>query len=460
MPANKSLIKAALLFICTNQQAKQGRMVRFWAKNNFAVSLSLEEELKFAEAIREILKHPLVLENFSVKEIENQVQDIISRTMQLPRLQRKANIESEIIRLFASLSRQIKDYQFIIPISNLKINRKIKIGNVNFKIFTQYQLQKWTKTLRDLIKGNPNYTNEQKKKIVNSTIERHFSPLQNVTCAEIKVKARTKRASEIALNKVNEALDIIKLFCLIDRGPYGSNVGISGEILNSSTRSVLQREIPHGSINTTLEKVGPLFPLEIDDKLVKMMYKYGLNKLNKVLLKKKRSWVERKLFRAIYWFARIFDTPLKKLDDQKILVKRGLSRSISKEEIVEYGRINERFVKAIVALESLFILDQGEPIQNNIAERAAFILANECQKRRQVKRYIKRMYKLRSHVVHQGFTYVSMGELTELISLVRSAIIAFLLKKDRVRMKTNVGIKVGIKTKDDFYTYFENKKFS
>jgi len=449
MPIDKSRIKDALLFICTNAQAGRGQLARLWSRNNISISLSVRGELRFAEAIREILKNPLVLENFSVREIEEEVEDIISRTLQLPRSQRQTSIESEVNSLFALLSRQIRDYQFIIPISNLKISRKFKIGNVKFKIFTQYQLQKWAKMFRDILRNNPRYTDKQKKKFVRSIKERSLNPLKDISCAEIIVKARTKRAREIALSKVNEALDIIKLYCLVERGPHGSNVGLPGEILSSSIRSILAHEIRRGSLSPTLERVGPLFSLEIDDKLVKMMYKYGVKKLNQILLKKKKSWVERKILRAIYWFSRIYDTPLQRMDDEKILIKRGMSTS-KKEEMVEYGRINERFVKAMVSLESLLIIGKRESVQNNIAERAAFVLETDCKKRRSVKKLIKRLYGLRSEVVHHGFTYISIGELKQLISLVRSTIIALILKKDRL----------GLKSQEDFYNYFEKKKFS
>ena len=110
--------------------------------------------------------------------MEEEVEDIISRTLQLPRSQRQTNIESEVNSLFALLSRQIRDYQFIIPTSNLKISEKFKIGNVKFEIFTQYQLQKWTEMFRDMLRNNPRYIDKQKKKFVSSIKEHSSNPLK------------------------------------------------------------------------------------------------------------------------------------------------------------------------------------------------------------------------------------------------------------------------------------------
>jgi len=133
LSSSKSKIKDSLLFICINQKARNGKIVRTWTRNKFSVDLTLIGEIKFAEAIREIFKNQLFQVNYTVKEIERQVEDIISRTLQLPKLQRENGIRTEIVTLFALLSRQIKDYYFLIPISNLKINRKFRIhGKIGY----------------------------------------------------------------------------------------------------------------------------------------------------------------------------------------------------------------------------------------------------------------------------------------------------------------------------------------
>jgi hypothetical protein len=179
------------------------------------------------------------------------------------------------------------------------------------------------------------------------------------------------------------------------------------------------------------------------------MKKEGLGHWSKIILKRNKNWVEKKLLRAVYWYSRIFDTPLRRIDEEKILVRRNIPAA-RKEETLEYACMNERLVKAFVALESLFIVSEREPVQNSIAERAALILEKGYQNRRQIKRFLKDMYKLRSEVVHRGFTYVSIGELNELIYLVRAAIITILLRKDRLKLNSQ----------DDFNEYFERQKLS
>jgi len=448
MSVKKSRIKDALLFICMNTTPRQQPPARFWFKNGVSVSLNDEEELKFAEVIREFLKNKFILKNFTVLEIEQKVEDIISKTLQLPIDKRPSFIDLEIDNLFASLVSEIKEYQFVMPIYNLKIHKSFKIGDVKFKIFSEYQVKKWVRLFRDIIRDNPNYSDKQKKKIIDSIRENNIEPLKNNVCAETIVKARKERASEIAKSKIAQAVDIIKLYCLVERGSYGNNIGLKGETLSSTIRSILNRSISDGTLRPTLERVGPIFPLNIDDKLLKMMRDGGLRKINEILLKNKKTWIEQKILRAIYWYSRIFDTPAKRIDKSKILIRREISKEIE-EEITEYGCLSERLLKAMIALESLLIIG-NEPVQNNIAERLAYILGTNYNDRRRIKKFIKDMYKLRSNVVHRGFTYISIAELSQLISLVRYAIINLIIKKDRLGLKTN----------QDFYEWFEKKKLS
>lgn len=455
MTVDKSIIKDALLFICMNTQPKQGPTVRFWSRNNISFLLNEQEESRFAEAVREILKDRMVSENWTIREIEGEVEDIISRTSQVPIAQRQTNIVSEIDNFFKSITKEIREYQFVVPIFNLKIHKPLQIGDVRFKFFSSYQVKKWLKMFREVIESVPKYNAQKKKESIKLIMQENIEPLRNKVCAETIVKARIERAREIALRKIAQAVDILKLYCLVvERGPYGSNVGLVGETLGSSVRAMLVRSISDANLHPALERVGSLYGLEIDSKLLKMMRKIGIRKVNKMLLAKKRTWVENKVLRAIYWYSRIFDTPLRRVDEEKILLKKKKhkrrKRSSKREEIVEYGHLNDRLVKSMLAFESLLIIDKHESIQNNIAERSAYILRKGYTKRKDLKNFIKDMYDLRSDVVHRGFTYVSVGELSQFISYVREAIITIILKKDRL----------GLRTQQDFYEWFEKKKFS
>lgn len=58
------------------------------------------------------------------------------------------------------------------------------------------------------------------------------------------------------------------------------------------------------------------------------------------------------------------------------------------------------FVKTAIALESLLILDESEPLRRTLSERAAFLLSEDPKTRRVVGKLVKSLYDIRSKVVH------------------------------------------------------------
>lgn len=343
MPISASKVENALLFVCTSTQ--HGPTVRFWAQKNMAISLDINQERRFVEAAREILNDTTVLENFSVREVEDQLKAIISAAVKIPSRRRQAYIKSAVTTLLSSFVTQVQDYQFVVPISNLKIGQSLKIGDVTFKTFSTYQDKKWTKYFRDTLKNNSHYTTVQKKEFVKSVEEHNLKPLKDIVCGEIVCRGREERAKEVALAKINGALDIIKLYCMAEPGQRESNFGLKGEVLDLCRRSLLQRSLSQRSLMPTLELIGPLFPINVDSKILQLMRKQGLRRLSKILQKKDKSWVERKILLSTYWYSRIFDTPLRRIDDEKILIRRQMSAR--REEVLEYGCINERIDRSI-----------------------------------------------------------------------------------------------------------------
>lgn len=449
MAADKTKIIDSLLYICSNKP--KGQTVRFWMIQNLPpVALDWDQELKFVEAVREFLKVKKIMDNFTIREIEDPIKDIISGALQLPASQRPAYLASSINALFSAFRVQIENFQIVVPISNLSITQDFTIGNVKFRKFSPYQERKWAGISRNILRSNPNYNKKQKKEFVEKMRERNLRPLVGYVCAETFSQARKERAKEIAFRRINEALDVVKLYCMIQHRQGYNDLGLKGEVLDSTIRSFLQLSLSGSRAFTpTLERVGPLFPLTIDKNKLAMMRKRGLCQMTKILKTVNRTWVEKRILRAIYWYSRIFDTPIERIDDEKIIVGRGL-HSTKKEEHLEYGCINQRLAKAFIAIESLYVISESESIQNNVAERAAFLLAKDYTSRKRIKRFLKDMYKLRSDVVHRGLTYVSIGELNQLIYLLSDSIITLILKKNRLKLHSS----------QEFYEHFEKQKFT
>ncbi len=442
---NNQKVVEDLLFISSNKST--GKEVRIWFKENMpAISLDEILDKRFNDAIRETLKTNDIRRNYTIKEIESKYQDIVSRASAYPLALKEPYIKASLKKFIISIRSEIKPYKFVIPVKNLQLEKDFSVGGIRFFKYKHSHEKKAIATFYRILRNNTYYTTAQKRDFVKTLKEDHLKGLIGNTCAETTCVGKENRAEEIALTKVNAALDILKLYCL-EATTENSNFGIEGEVLGVTKRGILQESI-YGNISLTprIELVGNYRPITLTKVQLHEMEKFGFKKMSS-LLTKKRSGIERKILLATYWYARIFDTSIRRIDNEKIIIERAITK---KEEINEYGSTNEQLVKIFVAFEALYTHGNREAIQNNIAERCALFLTKDYDNRKRIKKFIKDMYTYRSDIVHRGFTYVSLSELRQLSTLVRNSIIRLNLKKERLNLHSE----------DDLYNYFERQKLT
>ena len=161
--------------------------------------------------------------------------------------------------------------------------------------------------------------------------------------------------------------------------------------------------------------------------------------------KKTPSEFEERLLAAISWFGTAFNIGGITVRDRRIL---GGRRVLTRKKL-EYFNTNDRFLKLMISLESLFIFGR-EPVRSNIAERVAFTLAKSYGERANIAKYIKKLYDIRSNIVHRGGVEVKKSDLDSLAIIARKAIIGWMLKGSRLKMKRT----------NDMFNWFEKQKFS
>jgi hypothetical protein len=111
------------------------------------------------------------------------------------------------------------------------------------------------------------------------------------------------------------------------------------------------------------------------------------------------------------------------------------------------------FVKAAIALEVLFSANEKGAVTSSfmaqIADSCAFLLARSAANAVEIEREVKRLYGIRSAVVHSGADSVSVNDLSSLIRLAREAVITLLSGKEFE----------GIDSMAKLGEYFKSKKF-
>jgi hypothetical protein len=109
--------------------------------------------------------------------------------------------------------------------------------------------------------------------------------------------------------------------------------------------------------------------------------------------------------------------------------------------------MDDRMVHYFAALEQLLTRGAGEAIQQNVAERMAFFLADTAPERKQIISAVKTAYGLRSASVHGR----SIEETDMLEQFLRRASRFFRSVVQRVRE---------FKTKEDFLNFIEDRRMS
>jgi len=449
---DNQIIINKLKHICfkeTNFSAQnfQQRYSRIWTKEGFTVFLEKDEIVIFNEIIKEFFSDPIIHQNYSVNDVEKSVQEIISRVLKKPRKKREEKIKNEVDSFFQSLSANINDWIFILPIKNLNLSiRQLKINDVILYRFNKYRAKKYLEIVRYNLDQNKYYKNNDnaKSQLINQIRKYTVSPLLNCDCAaEIRVKGTLDGARQKALRKLDLALSSIKLFTHVSNLCLKSYFGLSGEIIPSNIRSILSYKSDKTEFHSRTERTGFLFPYELDKEKTKIMKKYGLNIILGIERETDKTDLEIRLLNSILWYSKAYDIPVvREAKDARLK-----SENSKQSEESEFFSLGDKFLKLIVALECLLIFGR-ENKRDNISKRSSYILIDSYDERAKIQKYLKKAYDIRSKIVHEGGYTVSESETLKLMYYVQQVIITFIRFKNKWKIKTN----------EEFYQWLEKNR--
>ena len=449
--ANQTIINK-FKYICFKEkkfsaQNFQERYSRIWTKEGITVFLEKDEDVIFNEIVKEFFSDPLIHQNYSVNDVEKSVQEIISRVFKEPRKKREEKIKKEVDSFLQSLSSNINDWVFILPIENLKLSiRQLKTNDVILYRFNRYRAKKYLEMVRYNLDQNKYYKNKDnaKNQLVNQIRKYTVSPLLNCDCvAEIRVKGTLDGARQKALRKLDFALSFIKLFAHVSNLSLKSYFGPSGEIIPSNIRSILCYKSDKTEFYPRAERTGILFPYELDKEKIKIMKKYGFNIILNIERKNDKTDLETILLNSLLWYSKAYDIPvIREAKDARL--RSGNSKQSEESEFFSLGN---KFLKFIIALECLLIFGR-ENKRDNISKRSSYILTDSYDERSKIQKYLKEAYDIRSKIVHEGGYAVSKAETLKLMYYVQQVIITFIRFKNKWKIKTN----------EDFYQWLEKNR--
>lgn len=293
----------------------------------------------------------------------------------------------------------ISDYEIVIPINFLHIEKSFGLGKVNFRPFSK-------KSIDELLESRAvtQAQDSPPKDLVSKLFDQKIRQFQGYAVATILLQAEPARAYEIAIEETNTALSMLRIFSSSTREPlsyYPAAVWGSSNI--SSGYLIALKE---GNLNQMFSKTLDRSPRSenLTNQAIDDLYSAGLSILDNLLGLSKRTQFQEKLLEALILYSR---------------------SAISKD-------IADKLVYILVALESILLRNSSEPIQQNLGERIAFIIGDSLEKRKRIIKVTRDTYTLRSCFVHHGRSIDNLETMREFMQYAWQAIVSLIHQSNSV----------------------------
>lgn len=298
------------------------------------------------------------------------------------------------------------------PISNLCIQEPSRIGKVIFRPITRDVIDEWE---RQRIEG------AQDKEGIKKIVEKDLRPFQGYAAATLKLTSERERAKELIIEEGNRTLSFLRIFTLAVIHPQVvSYFGIWGTAHIDGAHIVYLKNIKEYNGLTKLT-LGPPPRTEILNKeIVDKFFQIGLGTIDRLLNSDSPSAFSNDVLNALLLYSRA-----------------ALSRDAA-----------DKLIWIFAALESVLLGNTSEIIQQNLAERVAFLIGKSVNDRKQIVKNVRNVYSLRSAFIHHGTSVADFEVLEQFMLNAWHTIIQLISTAEK------------FKSKDDFISRLEERKLS
>jgi len=349
-------------------------------------NLSTEGSINLSNATDKIIKERKEeCENYTFEDIWERLKNILIEIYHSkPKNQGNLIITKKVKELLSDIKKQPDKYSYLIPTMNIDlIIDHLKIGNVCFLRLTDEKIEE----LKNDFSTDELFSSKsgEKRGIVVARISNIIASTDN-------------KATEKALSLLEDSINAIRVV-----NPW-SPIGIEGDF------SYKQRNFRFitasgkiGSRRKNLWVDWASNPLKIDKGILDRMNQVGgLKYIQKLFSIESPTRFQKSILTSIHWFG----------------------------EAVKDEKEEDRFVKLVIALESIFITNRGESKAEKISERFAFLVGRNKDERIDFYKRMKKYIGIRNKIVHDGFVGVEHIDLRFLTDCTRSSIIEFCKKND------------------------------
>lgn len=310
-------------------------------------------------------------------------------------------LDNALEKLWEFLNRPSEQYECYIEVGGLDISSlPNSFGDIRFVIFNKYQLGKLRKTIQT------KHTVDLFEKL--EAVNIGLKALLNHPLAVVKVNARDNQAAKaLAEQKVRDTMEYLNFFSGVI--PRNSTLFLPTEPRSNSIRGF--SIAASGYINifdmvteTTVNPRRPTagFSLKELRQSPDPMVRRTVRHLGALLKKENRNKVEEVTLRAVYWGGRA-----------------------TAEQTRE-----ESFLFFTVALECLVLpTKDNRELGYRLSQRVAQLLGRNTRERRNLMERTKKLYSIRSDIVHSGRYELSEKEYAEIYNITKNTILRLLASK-------------------------------
>ncbi|MFH0962776.1 MAG: hypothetical protein V2A58_02050 [Planctomycetota bacterium] len=297
--------------------------------------------------------------------------------------------------LLKPLRDAITDWTVYVPLANLHVKSEISIGNVAFVPRNRGLLQNVALAMRH--EFSPSQTPQEQDSGRVSILDIVADAAKCSAWAMVSLRSHPKNLDVVAKAAVDTAVNLLRAFTYtLYRRDQRRIFGLAAEVHQG--RAVLLARSTGADLHFPSHRTGYLMPFELGtDELAHLRANCAFDTLCALAAKspKERNTLESAVLVAAHW------------------VGRSVAASTPEDA----------FTWLTIAIERLVICDGEKATTDQYADRLTFLLSDIKEQRQSIQRVAKRLYDLRSKIVHSGYLGVTKTELAQLEQLAVDALI-------------------------------------
>lgn len=334
---------------------------RYFQTQEGSIGLEGEKYSHFAQLVTELVERS-ELKDFLSEEF---LKEILFRWLEKKYKEEFTEAFNCVDYLKKRAKEEIKTRKISTPISYLSIEKPFKIGNVTFEFYTKEFFDRFEKHIREDLNKRGSDSG--------SFVDKLRDDYQGTVFSSISIKGETRKCIEIAKEETEKALVGLRFFsptAFIPEIP--SYFGVMGKVfIPSSHVFIFENDFPNiqKKINETR-----YFIFKVREEDLQKFREYGLDHLNKLLIKENKTKLEKLLLNCLFLF----------------------SKAITAKDF------QDTLVFTLVSIETLLLRSTSEPIQSTVGLRLSFLSGQNIKDRKYVKKLVNDAYRVRSAYLHHG----------------------------------------------------------